>query len=116
MSNVLKTGFLLGLGAAVSSKEKVQKYIDELVVKGRVTPQEADDMYHSLIKKGEETEAKWNTRSKEKVSGIMEDLNIVSKEDFKLLQARVEYLEEKIASLEGEEKRTDSSESNSDPQ
>lgn len=113
MSNLLKTGFLLGLGAAVSSKEKVEKYIDDLVVKGRVTPKEADDIYHSLLKKGEETGEKWNSRSKEKVGSIMEDLNIVSKEDFNLLLARVELLEAKISSLEKEEK---GSEPNSDPQ
>ncbi|MGJ9383620.1 phasin family protein [Salipaludibacillus sp. CF4.18] len=104
MSNLLKTGFLLGLGAAVSSKEKVEKYIDDLVSKGRVTPQEADDMYHSLLKKGEETEEKWNTRSKEKVGNFIEDLNLVSKDDYKLLQARVELLEEKLSNLEKQDK------------
>ncbi|WP_416149132.1 phasin family protein [Salipaludibacillus sp. HK11] len=96
MSNLLKTGFLLGIGAAVSSKEKVDKYVDDLLAKGKVTPKEADELYQSLLKKGEETEEQWNQRSKEKMRSIMDDLNIISREEFLQLQERVDQLEKKL--------------------
>ncbi|UTR14180.1 hypothetical protein MM221_16645 [Salipaludibacillus sp. LMS25] len=100
MNNLLKTGFLLGLGAAVSSKEKVEKYIDQLLEKGKVTPQEADDLYQSLLKKGEETEEQWSNRTKDKMRSVMEDLNMVSRDDFESLRHQVNDLERKLAALE----------------
>ncbi|MCR6106111.1 polyhydroxyalkanoate synthesis regulator [Salipaludibacillus agaradhaerens] len=110
MNNLLKTGFLLGLGAAVSSKEKVEKYIDQLLVKGKVTPQEADDLYQSLLKKGEETEEQWSNRTKDKMRSVMEDLNIVSRDDFEKLRHQVNDLELKLAALENQ-KNTEDNES-----
>lgn len=104
MTNFLKTGFLLGLGAAVSSKEKVDKYVDDLLAKGKVTPKEADELYQALLKKGEETEEQWNHRTKEKMRTVMEDLNIISREEFLGLQLRVEQLEEKLLALQNETK------------
>ncbi|WP_280768703.1 phasin family protein [Salipaludibacillus daqingensis] len=100
MANLLKTGFLLGLGAAVSSKERVDKYVDDLLAKGKVTPKEADELYQSLLKKGEETEEQWNSRTKEKMRSVMEDLNIVSRDEFIGLKEKVEILEKKIIELE----------------
>lgn len=111
MANFLKTGFLLGLGAAVSSKEKVDKYIDELLAKGKVTPTEADELYHSLLKKGEETEEHWNNRTKEKMASVMDELNIVSRDELYELRAHVRSLEERLNRLE-ETRATDTDEKN----
>jgi polyhydroxyalkanoate synthesis regulator phasin len=107
MSNLLKTGFLLGIGAAVSSKEKVDKYVDDLLAKGKVTPKEADELYQSLLKKGEETEEQWNQRSKEKMRSIMDDLNIISREEFLKLQERVVQLEKKLSDQANNEPKQD---------
>ncbi|MBU9720781.1 MULTISPECIES: phasin family protein [Bacillaceae] len=99
MSDLLKKGFLLGLGAAVTSKEKVEKYFQELVSKGKLTPKEADDLYDSLLKKGEETGDRWNRRSKERIHNLLTDLEMVSKSEHKELQDRVEILEKKLNDL-----------------
>lgn len=96
MNDLLKKGFLLGLGAAVTSKEKVEKYLQELVTKGRVTPQEADELYDSLVKKGEETEEQWSRRSKERVRSMLDDYGFVTKEDYLKLLERVNKLEEQF--------------------
>ncbi|PRO64674.1 phasin family protein [Alkalicoccus urumqiensis] len=100
MNNVLKTGFLLGLGAAVSSKEKVDRYMDDLLAKGKVTPAEADDLYNQLLQKGSETEEGWERRSREKLRLMLRDLDMVPREDLDALQARVQSLEARLESLE----------------
>ncbi|UCZ54250.1 hypothetical protein LGQ02_05665 [Bacillus shivajii] len=99
MNDLLKKGFLLGLGAAVTSKEKVERYLQELVSKGRVTPKEAEELYDSLVKKGEETEEQWTRRSKDRARTMMDDLGIVSKEEHEVLQSRVIELEKRVAEL-----------------
>ncbi|GEL08735.1 phasin family protein [Salisediminibacterium halotolerans] len=103
MSNVLKTGFLLGLGAAVSSKEKVDKYVDELLVKGKVTPKEADELYHSLLQKGEETEEEWHRRTKERMQETMEELNLFTREEYNELKGRIDDLEKRLAKFENQD-------------
>jgi polyhydroxyalkanoate synthesis regulator phasin len=100
MNNLIKSGFLLGLGAAVSSKERVDKYLDELMAKGKVTPAEADELYENLIKKGEETEEDWNRRTRERVREFLEGLNVVSLEDHEAVKSRVVELEERVKALE----------------
>ncbi|WP_147803071.1 phasin family protein [Alkalicoccus halolimnae] len=107
MNNLFKSGILLGLGAAVSSKEKVEKYLDELISKGKVTPSEADDLYQTLIKKGEETEEEWNRHSKERLRTFFEDLNLVSKDEHEALKERTKELEERLKSLEANSRQSD---------
>ncbi|CAM3945801.1 phasin family protein [Alkalicoccus chagannorensis] len=103
MNNLIKTGFLLGLGAAVSSKEKVDRYIDDLLAKGKVTPDEADELYHSLLKKGEETETEWNSRMKRRLQEMLQqEADMVTKEEHDALKSRVEALE---ARLDDQQKR-----------
>ncbi|NJP36635.1 phasin family protein [Alkalicoccus luteus] len=103
MSNLLKTGFLLGLGAAVSSKEKVDRYIDELLAKGKVTPVEADELYQKLLQKGESTEEEWNSRSKQKVQEMLHDFDLVTKEDHEALRLQLEALQKRLDALENRE-------------
>ena len=100
MSHLLKTGFLLGLGAAVEGKERMDKYLDEMLVKGKITPKEFDELYHELIQKGESKEQEWNFRSKERMNKLMEDLNIFTKEEYNALEARVKDLEERLNKME----------------
>ncbi|UTR09179.1 hypothetical protein MM300_14880 [Evansella sp. LMS18] len=97
MSDLLKKGFLLGLGAAVSGKERAEKYLDELLAKGKITPKEADEMYDSFMKKGQETEAKWSSRSKDSVrTMLIDDFELVPRDEFLQLQERVTLLESKL--------------------
>lgn len=105
MSNVLKTGFLLGLGAAVSSKERIDRYVDDLLAKGKVTPTEADELYKSFVKKGEETEHDWNRRSKERLRDLMQQFDLVTKEDHDALKLQLEALENRLSALENQQHR-----------
>ncbi|WP_096440177.1 phasin family protein [Alteribacter populi] len=107
MSDLLKKGFLLGLGAAVTSKEKAEKYFQELVVKGKVTPDEANEMIDSFVKKGAETEETWNRRTKERAQQIFKDLDLASKTELTALESRVKELEQRLADFNtGDEKET----------
>ncbi|MBB5173290.1 phasin family protein [Texcoconibacillus texcoconensis] len=104
MNELVKKGFLLGLGAAITSKEKAQNYLDDLVTKGQMTPKEAEDMFDSLIKKGEDKEQEWNEQSKEKMRSFLHDMNLPTKEEVDELKKRIATLEEKLPSSENEQK------------
>lgn len=105
MNSVLKTGFLLGLGAAVSSKEKIDRYVDDLLVNGKVTPKEADELYKNFVQKGEQTERDWNRRSKERLRDLMQQFDLVTKEDHDALKLQIEALENRLSAMENQQHR-----------
>ena len=97
MNDFLKKGFLLGLGAAAASKERIDQYVDALLTRGQITPKEAEEMYDSFMKKGEETEERWSAKSKSSLrSMLMDDFGMVSKEEFFSLQERIAVLEKQL--------------------
>ncbi|TMW70285.1 phasin family protein [Alteribacter natronophilus] len=102
MSDLLKKGFLIGLGAAVTSKEKAEKYFNELIVKGKVTPDEANEMFEAFEKKGNETNEQWNRRSREKAQQFFADMDIATKTEVAALEARINELESRLSALQPE--------------
>lgn len=93
MSDLLKKGFYLGLGAAASGKEKFEKMVNDMVKKGEVTPSQAKSMINSWINKGESVDKDWSGYAKAKMQDRMKDLGFVSREDYELLEARIQRLE-----------------------
>ncbi|QKS70700.1 hypothetical protein FLK61_28595 [Paenalkalicoccus suaedae] len=102
MRKVLKTGFLLGLGAAATSKEKVSHYVDDLVSKGKVKPDKADALYAQLLTKGTEKEEELSRRSKERIRMLLEDMHLVSRDEHAELLEKVDTLERRVLALEQE--------------
>jgi polyhydroxyalkanoate synthesis regulator phasin len=93
MNEYLKRGFLLGLGAAVASKEKVEQYIDQLVMRGQIAPKEAQEFIEQLIQKGEETGTNVDQELRAKVTQSLANLGFATQEEVDALKERVEALE-----------------------
>jgi len=95
VSDLLKKGFFIGLGAAMSSKEKFDKVVDEMVAKGQVSPGEAKDMMNEFKEKGEKKNQEWSAQSEEYIKNMIKDLGFVTKEEYEKLESRIEKLEAK---------------------
>lgn len=100
MSDFLKKGFLLGLGAAVTSKEKFDRRLKELVEKNELTREQARTVMQNFLDKGEETKDEWSTKQYEQTQDMARDLGLATKEDINVLRARLTELESKVK-LEG---------------
>ncbi|MBM7551833.1 phasin family protein [Thalassobacillus pellis] len=101
MSDLLKKGFYVGLGAALSGKEKAEKMLDELVKRGDVSPSQAREMFKEFAEKGQEKDAEWNEQGKAKMKERVKDLGFVTKDEYEILEARVVRLE-KLLKDEGQ--------------
>ena len=102
MGDYLKKGFLLGLGAAISGKEKLEKKLDELVSKNEITREEAKSMMQNFVEKGETKTEDWSQKQKEQMKKSAEEIGLATKEEVQELKQRITKLEEKLA-----EKSTD---------
>ncbi|TRM10823.1 hypothetical protein FH966_03295 [Lentibacillus cibarius] len=96
MSDFFKKGFLLGLGVAVSGKEKLEQKLQTLVDKGELTQDQVKSMLHEFTEKGELKTEEWNARSQEQMQELAKDLGLVTKDDIKKLESRMAELEAKL--------------------
>ncbi|MBT2638210.1 MULTISPECIES: hypothetical protein [unclassified Bacillus (in: firmicutes)] len=99
MNNFLKSGFLLGLGAAVAGKEKVDETIMKLVEKGSMTQAEADTIFDDFFKKGESKSGEWNEEFRKMARNQLTELGFVTREELDTIQAQLVLMQEEISQL-----------------
>lgn len=97
MSDFLKKGFLLGLGAAVTGKEKLDSKLQQMVEKNELTQEQARTVMRNFMDKGEMKTDEWNTKQFEQTQQMAKDLGLATKEDINELRARISELESQLA-------------------
>ena len=95
MKDLAKKGFSLGLGLLVMTKEQVEKAVDELVKKGKISADESKKMVNRLIETGEREREHLDEVLRERVKNILSELDIPSKKELEALEERVRRLEER---------------------
>ncbi|BDG47373.1 MULTISPECIES: hypothetical protein [Parageobacillus] len=89
----MKKWLMFGLGLAVTGKEQVEKFVDELVKKGELSLEEAKDIMDQWIQQKEERKAELQRIVREQLKQMMDKLDLATKEDIRKLEERVENLE-----------------------
>src|SRR5699024_10179058 len=93
MRNMIQKGLALGLGLAVTTKEQVEKVVDELVDKGELTKQESKQYIDEIVAKGQETKQDIDEIINQKVKQSLSELDMATKKKVTELKKRVEKLE-----------------------
>lgn len=96
MNDWIKKGFSLGLGAAYASKEKAEKYVNDLVAKGDIAPNEAKQMIQELSEKGQGKQEEWSESFREEIRSSLKQLGFVTTEEADKLKERLNQLEAKL--------------------
>jgi polyhydroxyalkanoate synthesis regulator phasin len=89
MSDILKKAISLGLGITAVSREKVQQFVDELVVKGELGKSEAMDVMNRLIARGEEQQSEIKRMVQDQVKKVLADLDVATKQDLRDLEKKL---------------------------
>lgn len=95
MEDTLKNLFYQGLGAIAITKEKIEKTLDELVEKGKITREEGKKLFDELSADALKTGHDIKEKSRDQIREWIEKSGIPSREEFEELKARVEALEKK---------------------
>jgi polyhydroxyalkanoate synthesis regulator phasin len=101
MLEVIRKGFLAGLGAAVVTMEKIQEATRSLVQEGKISTDEAEKLTQDLVKSGEQQWQEINEKLSESMKKVAENVNVVRNKEFQELKARLEALEQRVSVLEG---------------
>lgn len=94
MRNLFDKGLAFGLGLAVKSKEQIEATVEELVKKGELKKEESNQFVNELVKKGKETRSELDQMIQERMKKMLNELNLVTKEDVQRLEQRIVELEQ----------------------
>lgn len=94
MNDLIKKALSLGIGITMAGKEKVESYVNELVKKGEVAPEQSKDLVERLIQRGEEQQTELKRLIREQLQKLLGELQMATKEDLQRLEQRIEKLEQ----------------------
>lgn len=95
--SMMRKAFLLGLGAMSITREKAERYYNEMIEKGQMSKEEARQFVEDAIKKGEEERKEMKKFIQEEMGEFKKDFSVVSRSEFEALEARVKELEQKLS-------------------
>ena len=93
--DLFKQIFTLGLGAAVITKEQIEKTVEGLFAKGELSRTESKELINQWSDKGEQAKQELDDIVKTRVNQVLSSLNLVTKEEFQDLERRIAALENK---------------------
>lgn len=96
MSDFLEKTMLAGLGALHVTKEQIEKWIDELVEKGKITREEAPKMFKDLMAKAEENKKALETKITDGIENAMKKINLATKKDVETLNDKLDQILKEI--------------------
>lgn len=87
---MIKEILYTGLGGAMLFKERVEKELDKLQEKGKLSKEDADTFLKNLQERGEEEEEKLKTKIKEALKESIDELGLATKADIEAMMDRKE--------------------------
>ena len=96
MIDLFKKSMLAGVGLAVVTKDKVLESLDEMVERGKLTREEAAEMSDKIVQEGKAETEKARTEASKLFNDMLHRANVVTKEQYDELAARVTALEGRL--------------------
>ncbi|CEG28343.1 phasin family protein [Bacillus sp. B-jedd] len=102
INDLFSKGILLGLGAAVAGKEKLEETVMKMVDQGMMSKNEADSLFSDFVKKGAQKSENWNKEIRDSITEQLKELGFATKSDLEALQAQIVILQQELASNRAE--------------
>ncbi len=96
MIDLVKKGFLLGLGAAELTREKVETLVDELIQRGELAQKERRAAIEELLEGGRKAQDELFKRVRATVERAIGELGLPTKADMAKIEERLAALEQKV--------------------
>lgn len=100
MIDILKKTLLAGLGATIVTKENLEKRLEELVQKGKISAEEARETAEKVAADSKKEYESARTEIGKAVDQAMEKVNVATHKDIEILRERLATLEAKVQILE----------------
>jgi polyhydroxyalkanoate synthesis regulator phasin len=81
VKDLLEKVINIGLGVFAISREKVEKFVNELAEKGEISKNEVQEMVNKIMEKGEEQRKDLNDYIAKQVENILNKMNLATKSE-----------------------------------
>merc|ERR1711933_315560 len=99
MENVIKKLLYTSLGIVAATTERVQRSIDDLVEKGKLSEEEGKKVVDDVLKNSENKKGEYEGRLKKLVDGALAKINLPQNDTHDKLEKRIKSLEVKLGLL-----------------
>jgi polyhydroxyalkanoate synthesis regulator phasin len=93
MLDILKKTWLLGLGLASMTSEKIEELVDDLIKRGEVAEKDRSKAVDDLFRRMREEQEKLGKTVREYVKKTVHDMGLPTRDEFLTLKERVDALE-----------------------
>jgi polyhydroxyalkanoate synthesis regulator phasin len=98
--DLIERTFLIGVGAAAFTKDRVQELVEEFVRRGELSGEEGREMVDRLVARSRDEAKSAVRRADSSLQGALRDFGITTRRDLEDLEMRVRQLEHRIGLLE----------------
>jgi len=100
MLETFKKGILTGLGLIVVTAEELEKKVNQLVDKGKLSAEEGESIVREFMQKSEDQQKDFQDWILNSIKSGRERLDLAGKEELHDLEARISSLEDRVSTLE----------------
>ncbi len=97
MFELIKKSIFAGIGAFAATEEKVQELVSDFVEKGKITEQEGKTLINDLQNAVKENREKVSSMIDERITCIMGQLHLATKEDIATINERLARIEQQLS-------------------
>jgi polyhydroxyalkanoate synthesis regulator phasin len=98
--DLIERTFLVGVGAAAFTKDRVQDLVEEFVRRGELSSEEGRDMVDRLIARSRDEARSAMKKADSSLHGAFHDLGFATRREVEDLEMRVRQVEHRLALLE----------------
>jgi len=97
MIDLLKKGIFTGVGLGLMAKDKVEEIAKQAASEAKLSEEDGKKFMKSVLKQSEETAKELEDKIKEKVTDLVDKLNVPTGTKIAELEARITELENKLS-------------------
>jgi|PlaIllAssembly_1097288.scaffolds.fasta_scaffold2035367_1 polyhydroxyalkanoate synthesis regulator phasin len=98
--DLIERTFLVGVGAAAFTKDRIQELVEEFVRRGELSGDEGREMVDRLVMRSREEARSAARRADSSLQGALRDFGVATRREVEDLELRVRQLEHRISLLE----------------
>ena len=97
MFDLVKKSIFAGIGAFAATEEKIQELVSDFIEKGKITEQEGKTLFKDLQHAAQENREKISTMIDERITCMMGQLHLATKEDIAIINERLARIEQQLS-------------------
>jgi polyhydroxyalkanoate synthesis regulator phasin len=101
--DLVERAFLLGVGAAALTKDRVQDLVEDLVRRGQLSGEEGREVADKLVARSREEARSAAKKADLSLQGAYREIGLVTRREFEDIEFRLRQLEHRVQLLEAAE-------------